>query len=185
MLNKIYAESEEKMKKSVEALRKELAGIRTGKATTNLLDGIRVEYYGNQVPLNQVASLSVPEHRLLVIQPWEKKMIEEISKAILKSNLGLNPTNDGNVIRLPIPSLTEERRKELVKLVKKFGEDGKVALRNIRRESNEHLSRAEKEKQISEDDRRKAQEVVQKITDKYIEEVDKILQAKEAEVMEV
>src|SRR4030065_2234428 len=160
MRNRIYAESEEKMRKSVEALRKELAGIRTGKATTNLLDGIRVEYYGNLVPLNQVASISVPEHRLLVIQPWEKRMIEEISKAILKSNLGLTPASDGNVIRLPIPLLTEERRKELVKLVKKFGEDTKVALRNIRRDANEHLSKAEKEKQLSEDDRRKAHEVV-------------------------
>lgn len=185
MLNKIYAEMEEKMRKSAEALRKELSGIRTGKATTNLLDGIKVEYYGNSVPLNQVASISVPEHRLLVIQPWEKRMIEEISKAILKSNLGLNPTNDGNVVRLPIPPLNEERRRELVKLVKKFGEDAKVALRNIRREGNEHLLKAEKDKLISEDDRRKSQEQVQKVTDKYIAEVDKILQAKEAEVMEV
>jgi ribosome recycling factor len=185
MLNKIYSEMEEKMRKTVEALRKELSGIRTGKATTNLLDGIKVEYYGNLVPLNQVASISVPEHRLLVIQPWEKRMIEEISKAILKSNLGLNPTNDGNVMRLPIPPLTEERRKELVKLVKKFGEDTKVALRNIRRDGNEHLLKAEKDKLISEDDRRKSQEQVQKVTDKYIAEVDKILQAKEAEVMEV
>ena len=185
MLNKIYAEMEDKMKKSVETLRKELSGIRTGKATTNLVDGIKVEYYGNLVPLNQVASISVPEHRLLVIQPWEKRMIEEISKAILKSNLGLTPASDGNVIRLPIPVLTEERRKELVKLVKKFGEDTKVALRNIRREANEHLLKAEKDKQISEDDRRKSQEQVQKVTDRHIEEVDKVLQAKEAEVMEV
>ena len=185
MLNKIYAEQEEKMKKSVESLRRELSGIRTGKATTNLLDGIKVEYYGNQTALNQVASLSVPEHRLIVIQPWEKKMIEEISKVILKSNLGLNPVNDGNIIRLAIPPLTEERRKDLVKLVKKFGEESKVALRNVRREANEQLLKAEKDKQISEDDRRKSQETVQKITDKFIQEVDKVLEAKEAEVLEV
>ncbi|OGC86151.1 MAG: ribosome recycling factor, partial [candidate division Zixibacteria bacterium RBG_16_48_11] len=169
MLNKIYAELEEKMKKSVESLRRELSGIRTGKATTNLLDGIKVEYYGNQTALNQVASISVPEHRLIVIQPWEKKMIEEISKVILKSNLGLNPVNDGNIIRLAIPPLTEERRKDLVKLVKKFGEESKVALRNVRREANEQLLKAEKDKQISEDDRRKSQETVQKITDKFIQ----------------
>lgn len=185
MLNKIYAELEEKMKKSVESLRRELSGIRTGKATTNLLDGIKVEYYGNQTALNQVASLSVPEHRLIVIQPWEKKMIDEISKAILKSNLGLNPVNDGNVIRLAVPPLTEERRKDLVKLVKRFGEESKVALRNVRREANEQLLKAEKDKQISEDDRRKSQETVQKITDKFIQEVDKVLEAKEAEVLEV
>ena len=185
MINKTYAELEEKMKKSLESLRRELAGIRTGKATTNLLDGIKVEYYGNQVPLNQVASLAVPEHRLIIIQPWEKKMIEEISKAILKSNLGLNPASDGNVIRLAIPPLTEERRKELVKLVKKFGEDVKVAVRNIRRDANEHLVKAEKEKQIPEDDRRKSQEHIQKVTDRYIEEIDKIVHAKETEVLEV
>jgi len=185
MLNKIYAELEEKMKKSLESLRRELAGIRTGKATTNLLDGIKVEYYGNQVPLNQVASISVPEHRLIVIQPWEKKMIDEISKAILKSNLGLNPASDGNVIRLAIPPLTEERRKDLVRLVKKFGEEAKVAVRNIRREANEQLVKTEKEKQISEDDRRKSQEVVQKITDRHIDDIDKVLQSKEAEVLEV
>lgn len=185
MLNKIYAELEEKMKKSLESLRRELAGIRTGKATTNLLDGIKVEYYGSQVPLNQVASISVPEHRLIVIQPWEKKMIDEISKAILKSNLGLNPASDGNVIRLAIPPLTEERRKDLVKLVKKFGEEAKVAVRNIRREANEQLVKTEKEKQISEDDRRKSQEVVQKITDRHIDDIDKVLQSKEAEVLEV
>src|SRR3990170_3136075 len=157
MLNKIYAELEEKMKKSVESLRRELSGIRTGKATTNLLDGIKVEYYGNQTALNQVASISVPEHRLIVIQPWEKKMIEEISKVILKSNLGLNPVNDGNIIRLAIPPLTEERRKDLVKLVKKFGEEAKVALRNVRRDANDHLKRMEKDKKMTEDELKEAE----------------------------
>ncbi len=185
MLNKIYSETEEKMKKAVEAVQKELASIRTGKATTALLDGIRVEYYGNMVPLNQVASVSAPEPKLLVIQPWEKKMIEGISRSILKSDLGLNPSSDGNVIRLAIPPLTEERRKDLVKLVKKLAEEGKVEVRNIRREGNEALDRSEKKKEISEDDNRKSQERIQKLTDKYIEAIDKVVKAKEAEIMEV
>ncbi len=185
MLNKIYTETEEKMKKAVEVVQKELASIRTGKATTALLDGIRVEYYGNMVSLNQVASVSAPEPKLLVIQPWEKKMIEGISRSILKSDLGLNPSSDGNVIRLAIPPLTEERRKDLVKLVKKLAEEGKVAVRNVRREGNEALDRSEKKKEISEDDNRKSQERIQKLTDKYIEAIDKVVKAKEVEIMEV
>ncbi|MCI0530442.1 MAG: ribosome recycling factor [candidate division Zixibacteria bacterium] len=185
MLNKIYAETEEKMNKSMDSLRRELSGIRTGKATTHLLDGIKVEYYGSVVPLNQVAGVSAPEARLLVIQPWEKKMLDEVSKAIMKANLGLNPMNDGNVIRLAIPPLTEERRKELVKLVKNFGEEAKVAVRNIRREANEHLAKAEKGKEISEDQKRTAQEHVQKITDKFIHHVDELINGKEKEVLEV
>lgn len=185
MLNQIYTETEERMKKAVEAVQKELASIRTGRATTALLDGIRVEYYGNAVPLNQVASVSAPEHRLLVIQPWEKKMIEEISRAIMKSDLGLNPTSDGNVIRLGIPPLTEERRKDLVKLIKKLAEEGKISIRNIRREANEALGKAEKAKEISEDDNRKSQERIQKLTDRYIEAIDKVVKVKEVEIMEV
>lgn len=185
MLNQIYTETEEKMKKAVEAVQKELAGIRTGRATTALLDGIRVEYYGSAVPLNQVASVSAPEPKLLVIQPWEKKMIEEISRAILKSDLGLNPTSDGNVIRLGIPPLTEERRKDLVKLIKKLAEEGKISIRNIRREANEALDKAEKKKEISEDDNRKSQERIQKLTDRYIEAIDKVVKGKEVEIMEV
>ena len=185
MLNQIYTETEEKMKKAVEAVQKELASIRTGRATTALLDGIRVEYYGNAVPLNQVASVSAPEPKLLVIQPWEKKMIEEISRAILKSDLGLNPTSDGNVIRLGIPPLTEERRKDLVKLIKKLAEEGKISIRNIRREANESLDKAEKKKEISEDDNRKSQERIQKRTDRYIEAIDKVVKVKEVEIMEV
>lgn len=185
VLNKIYTETEEKMKKAVEAVQKELASIRTGKATTALLDGIRVEYYGNAVSLNQVASVSAPEHRLLVIQPWEKKMIEEISKAIMKSDLGLNPSSDGNVIRLAIPPLTEERRKDLVKLIKKLAEEGKISVRNIRREANEALDKSEKKKEISEDDNRKSQERIQKLTDRYIEAIDKVVKVKEVEIMEV
>ena len=185
MLNQIYTETEEKMKKAVEAVQKELASIRTGRATTALLDGIRVEYYGNAVPLNQVASVSAPEPKLLVIQPWEKKMIEEISRAIMKSDLGLNPTSDGNVIRLGIPPLTEERRKDLVKLIKKLAEEGKISIRNIRREANEALDKAEKKKEISEDDNRKSQERIQKLTDRYIEAIDKVVKVKEVEIMEV
>ena len=185
MLNQIYTETEEKMKKAVEAVQKELASIRTGRATTALLDGIRVEYYGSAVPLNQVASVSAPEPKLLVIQPWEKKMIEEISRAILKSDLGLNPTSDGNVIRLGIPPLTEERRKDLVKLIKKLAEEGKISIRNIRREANEALDKTEKKKEISEDDNRKSQERIQKLTDRYIEAIDKVVKGKEVEIMEV
>jgi len=185
MLNQIYTETEEKMKKAVEAVQKDLASIRTGRATTALLDGIRVEYYGSAVPLNQVASVSAPEPKLLVIQPWEKKMIEEISRAILKSDLGLNPTSDGNVIRLGIPPLTEERRKDLVKLIKKLAEEGKISIRNIRREANEASDKAEKKKEISEDDNRKSQERIQKLTDRYIEAIDKVVKVKEVEIMEV
>jgi len=173
------------MKKAVEAIRKELASIRTGKATTSLLDGIRVDYYGTMTPLSQVANISVPDVRLLVIQPWEKKLIPEIVKAIQKSDLGLNPQSDPNVIRLPIPTLTEERRKDLVKLVKKVAEEGKVAVRNIRRDSNDDLKKAEKDKEISEDESRKAQQRVQEITDEHIETIEEMLKKKEQEIMEI
>jgi ribosome recycling factor len=185
MIKKLYADTEEKMKKAVETIRKELASIRTGKATTALLDGIRVDYYGTLTPLSQVANISVPDPRLLVIQPWEKRLIPDIVKAIQKSDLGLNPQADANVIRLPIPPLTEERRKDLVKLVKRLTEEGKVALRNIRRDANEALKKAEKNKEISEDESRKAQEQVQEILDKHIELLDEMTKKKEAEVMEV
>lgn len=185
MIKAIQADAEAKMKKSVDSIQKELASIRTGKATPTLLDGIKVEYYGNLTPLSQVASVSVPDHRLLVIQPWEKRLIPEIAKAIQKSELGLNPIQDANVIKLPIPSLTEERRKDLVKLVKKMGEEGKVAIRNIRREGIDELKKTEKEKKISEDDSRKAQEKMQEITDKHIKMIDELLAKKEKEVMEV
>lgn len=181
----IYADTEDRMKKALEAIRKELASIRTGKATTSILDGIRVDYYGTMTPLSQVANLSAPDARLLVIHPWEKKMIPDIVKAIQKSDLGLNPQSDPNVIRLPIPPLTEERRKDLVKLVKKLGEEGKVALRNIRRDSNEALKKAEKDKKISEDESRKAQEHVQKTTEEYTEKIEEMLKKKEQEIMEV
>lgn len=185
VVKKIHTDTEERMKKAVEAMRKELASIRTGKATTSLLDGIRVDYYGTMTPLSQVANISVPDVRLLVIQPWEKKLIPEIVKAIQKSDLGLNPQSDPNVIRLPIPPLTEERRKDLVKLVKKVVEEGKVAVRNIRRDSNDALKKAEKDKEISEDESRKGQQRVQEITNEHIEKTEEMLKKKEQEIMEI
>jgi len=185
MDKKLASETEERMKRSVEATRRELATIRTGKATTSLLDSVRVNYYGNMVPLNQTANVSVPESRMILIQPWEKTMVEEIKKAILKSDLGLNPTDDGMVIRLPIPPLTEERRKDLVRAVRVLAEEGRVKIRGIRRDANESLRMKEKEKSISEDESRKTQNEIQKLTDKYIEEIDSALDGKQKEIMEV
>ena len=185
MIAEIKADVTERMKKAIVATAHELSKVRTGKATTALLDGIRVEYYGNMVPLNQAATVAAPEPRLLTIQPWEKSMGPEIAKAIMKSDLGLNPVPDGNIIRVPIPQLNEERRKELVKLVKKMAEEGKIAIRNIRRDANDHLKKAEKNKKVSEDDHHRTSDEVQKMTDEHIAEIDKLVVAKEAEVMEV
>ena len=185
MDKKLVAETEERMQNSVEATRRELATIRTGKATTSLLDAVRVNYYGNMVPISQTANVSAPEPRMLVIQPWEKAMVEEIKKAILKSDLGLNPTDDGMIIRVPVPPLTEERRKDLARTVKTMAEEGRVKIRGIRRETNEKLKAHEKEKKISEDDSRKTQSEVQKLTDKFIAAVDAILEKKQKEIMEV
>lgn len=185
MVNKVLKESEEKMKKSVEFVRQEFAKIRTGKATTALLDGIKAEYYGSVLPLNQLANISVADVHTLVVQPWDKSALQSIEKAILTSELGLNPLNDGNVLRIPIPPLTEERRKDLVKLCKKFAEDGRIAVRNVRREALEHLKKMEKEEHLSEDDRKRAENEVQKLTDKYIKLIDELLEHKEKEIMEV
>ena len=185
MDKKLASETEERMKRSVEATRRELAQIRTGKATTSLLDSVRVNYYGNMVPLNQTANVSVPESRMILIQPWEKTMVEEIKKSILKSDLGLNPTDDGMVIRLPIPPLTEERRKDLVRTVRVLAEEGRVKIRGVRRDANESLRAREKDKSISEDESRKTQNEIQKLTDKYIEEIDSVLDGKQKEIMEV
>ncbi|GIX48693.1 MAG: ribosome-recycling factor [Candidatus Tectimicrobiota bacterium] len=184
MVEEVYQEVERKMERSLEALRRELARIRTGRATLALLDGIVVDYYGTPTPLNQLATLAVPESRLITIQPWDKSQIGAIEKAIQRSDLGLTPSNDGNLIRITIPPLTEERRKELVKQVRKIAEETKIALRNIRREGNEALKALQKDKKLSEDDWRRAQEQVQKITDRYVSRVDEILSAKEREVME-
>lgn len=185
MIKQILKNAEERMVKAVEVVRSELVRIRTGKATTALLDGIRVEYYGTQVPLHQVATLSVPDIHTISVQPWDKSMVVPIERAILSANLGLNPTNDGTIIRVPIPPLNEERRRELVKLVRKFGEDGKIAVRNIRRDAIEHLRKSEKEEHFSEDERKRAEAEVQKITDKHIKEIDQLLAMKEKEIMEV
>ena len=184
MADEVLRRAEERMKKSAEATARELARIRTGKATPSLLDGIKVDYYTNMVPINQVASISVPEPRLIVIQPWEKKMIPEIVKVIMKSDLGLNPIAEGNVIRLPIPALNEDRRKELVKVVKGVVEDGRVAVRNIRRDANDKIKKMQNEKKISEDDAFRGQEEIQKLTDKYMQEIDKVLESKQKELVE-
>ena len=185
MINEIYNQGEEKMKKAIENLRYELNKIRTGKASASILDGVKVNYYGSIVPLKQAASISVPEIRLITVQPWDKSMINEIEKAILKSDIGLTPVNDGHIIRLPIPALTEERRLELVKQTKRLGEEIKVSIRNSRREANESLKKGEKDGTISEDNSYRAQENIQELTDKYIKKVDDILQAKEREIMEI
>jgi ribosome recycling factor len=185
MLKQILKDGEARMHKAVEVVRAELTKIRTGKATTALLDSVKVDYYGTMTPLNQVGSVSVPDVHLITITPWDKGMLVNIEKAILAANLGLNPGTDGTVVRVPIPPLNEERRKELVKLVKKFGEEGKVAIRNIRRDTNEHLKKAEKEEHFSEDERKRGELDVQKYTDNHIKDVDNLLAAKEKEIMEV
>lgn len=185
MLDDVYQEVEHKMERSLDALRRDLSRIRTGRASLALLDGIKIDYYGTPTPLNQVATLAVPESRLITIQPWDKSHLATIEKAIQSSDLGLTPTNDGALIRLAIPALTAERRKDLVKQVKKMGEESKIALRNVRRDGNETLKSFEKDKLVSEDDMRRGQEQVQKITDRFIANVGDILQTKEHEVMEV
>lgn len=185
MVEEIYQEVEHKMERSLVALHKELARIRTGRASLALLDGIMIDYYGTPTPLNQIATLAVPESRLMTIQPWDKSQIGLIEKVIQRSDLGLTPMNDGKMIRLAIPPLTEERRKELVRQVRKIGEEAKIAIRNIRREGNDSLKAQEKAKEISEDDCRRAQDQVQKITDRFVAKVDESLDIKEHEVMEV
>lgn len=184
-IKEVLTSHEEKMQKALEALRKEYATLRAGRATSSLLDKITVEYYGTPTLVNQVANISVPEPRMIIIQPWEKNMLSVIEKAIMKSDLGLNPNNDGSVIRLNIPQLTQQRRTELVKVVHKKSEDARVAVRNLRRDANEMIKKVEKEKTISEDEAKKGQEDMQKVTDKYITEIDKIMVAKEKEIMEV
>ena len=177
--------SKEHMHKAVENTRRELATIRSGKATTSLLDTVRVEAYGNQVPLNQVASVAAPEPRMLTVQPWDKTLVAAIEKAIRTSDLGLNPSTQGEVVRVPMPSLTEERRKELIKVVKHEGENARVAVRNIRRDANNHLKDLLKQKKVAEDEERRAQDEVQKLTDRHIADIDKLLQQKESDLMAI
>ena len=185
MVKEILKSAEDRMKKAVEVLREELVKVRTGKATTALLDGVKVEYYGNMVPLNQVANVSTPDVHTITVQAWEKNLLGVIDKAILSANLGLNPVNDGNILRVPIPALNEERRRELVKLIKKFGEDSKIAVRNVRRDAIEHLKKSEKLEHFSEDERKRGEHESQKLTDKFIQDIDKLLVLKEKEIMEV
>ena len=184
-MHQLIKDARSRMDKTIEALRSELAKIRSGKATTVLLDSIRVDYYGNMVPLKQVGNVSVLDAHTLSITPWEKQMVQIIDKAILEANLGLNPISDGTNLKIPIPPLNEERRKELVKLVRKFGEESKVAVRNIRRDVNDHLKREQKEKKLSEDQLRDTEAEVQKLTDDHIKLIDETLKHKEKEIMEV
>ncbi len=185
MTETIVKDAEEHMKKAVLTMVEEFKGLRTSRASASLLDRIFVDCYGAKMPVNQVATILSPEPQLLVIQPWDKSILRNIEKAIQQSDLGITPTNDGNVIRLPIPPLTEERRKELAKIAKKYAEEGRVAIRNIRRHTNDILKNEEKEKKISEDELLRTQERIQKLTDKNIHEIDELLAAKEKEIMEI
>lgn len=185
MINDVTKDAEGRMAKSVEALRLELVKIRTGRAHPSLLDHIRVNYYGNEVPIKQVANVTAEDARTLAVAPWEKSMISAVEKAILQSDLGLNPNTAGNVIRVPIPPLTEERRRDLIKVARSEAEQGRVAIRNIRREANNEFKEMIKEKMISEDDERRGQELVQKLTDKYVKEVDLVLEEKEKDLMAI
>jgi ribosome recycling factor len=185
MVEEIFEDLNERMGKSIESLKREYSRLRTGRASISLLDGIRVSYYDTPTPLNQMASLAIPEPRLIVIQPWDKTAIGDIEKAILKSELGLTPINDGKVIRIAIPPLTEERRKELVKVARKMAEDNKVAIRNIRRDANDMLKDLKTEKDITEDELYRSQDEVQKITNDFISQVDELCTAKEKEILEI
>ncbi|PJK17875.1 ribosome recycling factor [Chryseomicrobium excrementi] len=185
MSKQVIDQTKDKMEKSVQAYSREIATIRAGRANASLLDKITVDYYGSPTPINQMAGISTPEARLLVIQPYDKTVINDIEKAIMKSDLGISPTNDGSVIRLAVPALTEERRKDLAKLVKKEAEEAKVHIRNVRRDGNEDLKKLEKNGEITEDDLRSYQDEVQKLTDQYIAKIDELAKEKENEIMEI
>jgi ribosome recycling factor len=185
MGNTIKQKAAERMDKALEHLKRELSGLRTGRASLALLDGIKVDYYGTPTPLKQVASLSVPESRLITVQPWEPPLIKEIEKAIQASDLGLTPSNDGKMIRLPIPPLTEDRRRDLIKLCKKHGEESKVQLRSARHDANDELKKQQKEGKITEDELRKAEAEIQKLTDQHVQHIDQILKKKEEEILEI
>jgi len=185
MINDLKKSAEQKMQKTVETLKHDYQKVRTGRAHTGLLDHIQVDYYGALMPINQVANVTLGDPRTIAVQPWEKKMVPVVEKAIRDSDLGLNPATSGDVIRVPMPALTEERRKELIKVVRHEAENARVAIRNVRRDTNEHLKKLLKEHKVSEDDERHAQTDVQKLTDRYIADIDKVLQAKEADLMAV
>ncbi|MGA6829054.1 ribosome recycling factor [Nitrospira sp. NS4] len=181
----IHQKLTEKMEHALEHLKRDLAGLRTGRASVALLDGVRVDYYGTMTPLKQVSNISTPEARLITIQPWEPNLIKEIEKAISNSGLGVNPSNDGKIIRLPLPPLTEERRKELGKICKKHGEDAKVQIRGFRRDANEELKKLQKDTKLTEDELRKAEQDTQKLTDSYVQKIDDVIKKKEQEILEV
>ncbi len=185
MINEIRKSAEHKMSKSIDVLKADLSKIRTGRAHTGLLDHIHVDYYGSQMPLAQVAGVSLADARTITVQPWEKKMIPVVEKAIRDSDLGLNPATSGDIIRIPMPALTEERRRELTKVVHREAEAARVAVRNIRRDANEHLKKALKDKECSEDDERHAEQDIQKLTDRFIAEIERVMQAKEADLMAI
>jgi len=185
MINDVKQKTKTAMDKAIEALKREFGRVRTGRASTTLLDDVMVNYYGTPTPLNQVGTLAVPEPRLITIQPWEKNLIPEIEKAILKSDLGLNPNSDGTLVRIAIPALTEERRKEMVKVIKRIGEETKIAIRNIRRDGNDTLKKLQKDKEITEDQQKSGEKEIQEVTDQHIKQVDEILEHKEKEVMEI
>jgi ribosome recycling factor len=185
MFDEYVKEAEDKMDKTIAAVEREFSTIRTGRAAPSLLDRVPVETYGSQMPVNQVATVSVPDPHTLIVQPWDKSIIADVEKAILGANIGLTPVNDGNVIRINVPRLTEERRKEMVKLAKQFAEEGKVAIRRVRGDANKHIKTAEKEKGLSEDASNDAQEKVQSLTDEYCEKIDELLNAKEEEILEI
>jgi ribosome recycling factor len=185
MIIDILKETESHMKGTIEATKHEFQGVRTGRANPGILDRVMVEYYGTPTPINQIAGISTPDSRMLLVQPWDKTILGAVEKAILKADLGLNPSNDGNVIRLPIPQLTEERRKDLVKMVKKEAEEKKIVIRNLRRDANDKVKAFEKDGKVSEDDSKKGLEDIQKLTDKYILEIDKLVELKDKEIMEV
>ncbi|HFC53282.1 MAG TPA: ribosome recycling factor [Gammaproteobacteria bacterium] len=185
MIDEIRQDADSRMAKSIEALKGELGKLRTGRAHTSLLDHITVEYYGSDTPLSQVAAIKVEDARTLSVTPWEKNMVEPVERAIMTSDLGLNPATAGMVIRVPLPPLTEERRKEMIKLVRHEGEKARVAIRNIRRDAIQHLKTLLKEKEIGEDEERRAQEEIQKVTDRYIQQVEQLLQAKEKDLMTI
>lgn len=185
MIDQILKDADEKMRKALEATRHEFAGVRTGRASGGILEKLSVDYYGTKTPLNQMAGISVPEPQMLVVQPWDKSAFGAIEKAIMQSDLGLTPSSDGNVIRVPFPPLSEERRVDLVKHVKKLAEEGRVAIRNVRRDANDKVKQLEKNHEIAEDEGKRAHEQCQKLTDKRIQEVDVLLAAKEKEIMEV
>ncbi len=185
MIDEVLSEARTAMDKAVKSLKREMAKVRTGRASVSLLDDVKVDYYGVATPLSQVATLSVPEARLITVQPWEKNLIPDIEKAIFKADLGLTPSSDGQLIRLPVPALTEERRREMVKIIKRMAEEAKISVRNARRDANETLKMLEKEKEITEDDLKRSEKDVQQLTDEFVATIDSVVQNKEKEVMEV